>query len=122
MGGNSGLPRKIETGSAIPDPGTAFGRTSDENVIEPCRPLSFRCHVDDIAKRYGSLANRNYQPASQHHGRSAEAGRKARGKTTEGAAGGKHRRSSPDITSPSNATDIGSKAGVRFSDGEDCCA
>jgi len=123
MGGNSGLPRKIETGSAIPDPGTAFGRTSDENVIEPCRPLSFRCHVDDIAKRHGSLANRNYQPASQHHGRSAEAGRKARGKTTEaGAAGGKHRRSSPDITSLSNATDVGSKAGVRFSDGEDCCA
>ena len=46
---------------------------------------------------------------------------KAGGKTTEaGAAGGKHGCSSPDIASPSNATDISSKAGARFSDGEDC--
>ena len=104
---------------------SGFGRTSRENVIKPCRALGCRDPVNFAIvrpERHGSLANRNYQPASQHHGRSAEAGRKARGKTTEGAAGGKHRRSSPDITSPSNATDIGSKAGVRFSDGEDCCA
>ena len=39
-----------------------------------------------------------------------------------GAAGGKHGCSSPDIASPSNATDISSKAGARFSDGEDCRA
>ena len=45
------------------------------------------------------------------------------GKTTEaGAAGGKHGCSSPDIASPSNATDNRSKAGARFSDGEDCRA
>ena len=63
------------------------------------------------------------QPASRHHGRGAEAGGKAGGKTTEaGAAGGKHGCSSPDIASPSNATDDGAKAGVRFSDGEDCRA
>jgi len=108
-------------------PGTAFisgfGRTNYENVIEPCRALSSRCPVDRVAERHGSLAKRNrpHQPASQHHGRGAGAGGKARGQTTEaGAAGGKHGCSSPDIASPSNATDIRSKAGVRFSDGEDC--
>jgi hypothetical protein len=111
----------------LSSPGTAFisgfGRTSYENVIEPCRALSYRCPVDRVAERHGSLANRNrpHQPASQHHGRGAEAGGKARGKTTEaGAAGGKHGCSSPDIASPSNAIDISSKAGVRLSDGEDC--
>ena len=120
MGGNSGLPRKIETGSAIPDPGTAFGRTSDENVIEPCRPLSFRCHVDDIAKRHGSVANRNYQPASQHHGRSAEAGSKA----TKVEAGGKHSGISSDIVNRSTVIGFArfDTSGVRFSNGEACRA
>jgi hypothetical protein len=119
--GNAGWIR--DTVSA---PGTAFisgfGRTSYENVIEPCRALSYRCPVDRVAERHGSLANRNHQPASQYHGRGAKAGGKAGGETTEaGATGGKHGRSAPDLTSPSNATDISSKAG-RFSDGEDCRA
>ena len=102
---------------------SGFGRTSYENVIAPCRALSCRCPVDRVAERHGSRANRNrpHQPASQHHGRGAEAGGKAGGKTTEaGAAGGKQGCSSPDIASPSNATDISSKTGARFSDGEDC--
>ena len=98
-----------------------YGRTSYENIIEPCRALNSRYPFDHVAERHGSRANRNHQPASRHHGRGAEAGRKACGKTTEaGAAGGKHGCSSPDIASPSNATDISSKASVRFSDGEDC--
>ena len=134
MGGNSGSPQKIETGSACVSELrmsfvftgaliSGFGRTSYETIIELCRVLGCRCPVDYVAVRHGCLANRNHQPASRHHGRGAEAGGKARGKTTEaGAADGKHGRSSPDIASPSNATDISSKAGVRFSDGEDCRA
>ena len=155
MEGNFGSPQRIETGSAclsrlpggqltpvchffgnagwIRDRGvragdgidSEFGRTSYENVIEPCRALGSRCPVNRIAERHGSLANRNKprQPASQHHGPGAEAGGKAGGKTTEtGATGGKHGCSAPDLTSPSNATDISTKAGARFSDGEDCRA
>src|SRR3989440_12141917 len=111
--------------TTVSAPGTAFisgfGRTSYENVIEPCRALSSRCPVDRVAERHGSLANRNrpHQPASQHHGPGA--GGKA------APAGGRRRRgkhgcSSADIASPSNATGNRSKAGARFSDGEDCRA
>src|SRR6476620_4362103 len=53
---NFGSPQRIETGSAVRTE-TAFGRTSYENVIEPCRALSYRCPVDRVAERHGSLAN-----------------------------------------------------------------
>jgi hypothetical protein len=55
-----------------------LGRTSYENVIKPC-VLSCRYPVNCVAERHGGLANRNrpLQPASQHHGRSAEASGKA---------------------------------------------
>ena len=126
MEGNFGSPHRIETGSAcVPETAliSGLGRTSYENIIEPCCALSSRCPVDRVAERHGSLANRNHEPASQHHGRGAKAGGKAGGETTEaGATSGKHGRSAPDHTSPSSATDVSSKARVRFSDGEDCRA
>jgi hypothetical protein len=107
---------------ALSEPETAFGRTSDENVIEPCRAFSYRCPVDRVAERHGRLANRDrpHQPASQHHHPGAEAGGEAGGKTTEaGAAGGKHGCSSPNIASRSIAIDNCPKADARFSNGED---
>ena len=102
-----------------------LGRTSYENITEPCRPLSCRCLVDRVAERHGSFANLNGhdQPASQHHRPGAEAGGEAGGKTTKaGSAGGQHGRSAPNRTGPSGAIDYYPKAGVRFSDGEDRCA
>jgi len=84
-------------------------------------------------EQYGIVANRNElrQPASQHHGRTAEGRDKATeaaasGKATEAESGGKHSCISPGITDRSNA--IGnanrSKAGAceRFSNGEACRA
>jgi hypothetical protein len=125
LGGNFGSPQRIETGSAGVS-GTALisglGRTSYENIIEPCRALNSRSPVDRVAERHGSLANRNHQPASQHHGRGAKAGGEAGGETTAAGATGKHGCSSPDIASLSSATDISTKAGARFSDGGDCRA
>jgi hypothetical protein len=124
-GENFGSPQRIETGSAGVS-GTALisglGRTSYENIIEPCRALNSRSPVDRVAERHGSLANRNHQPASQHHGRGAKAGGEAGGETTAAGATGKHGCSSPDIASLSSATDISTKAGARFSDGGDCRA
>jgi hypothetical protein len=99
-----------------------IGRTSYENIVEPCCALSCRYPVDRIAERHSSLADRNRpQPASQHHGPGAEAGSKAApagGRRCRGKQG----RCSPDIASPSNAPDDRSKAGARSSDGEDCRA
>jgi hypothetical protein len=108
-----------------------FGRTYCEIVIKLCRAFSYRYPVTCIAvrpERHGSLAkrNRSYRPASQHHGPGTEAGGKAApggagGKATKaGGAGGKQACRSPDIASPSNATDNCPKAGARFSDGEVC--
>jgi hypothetical protein len=69
----------VRTGTAFM---SGFGRTSDENVIKPCRALSCRYPVNCVAvrpKRTGSVANRSRlrHPASQHHRRSAEASGKA---------------------------------------------
>ena len=86
-----------------------YGRTSYENVIKPCRALSYRYPVNRIAEqpeRYGNVTNRNglRHPASQHHGRSAEASGKAAtagGKAvTRVRSGGTP--SGPDIASHSN--------------------
>ena len=98
--------------------GTGFGRTCRENVIKPCRALSHRHPVNCIVmrpERHGNVAN----PASQHHGRGAEAGGKttkaaARGEAAKGGAGGNRGCISPDTASRSNAG-----ACARFSDGED---
>ena len=110
-------------------PGTAFisefGRTSYENVTEPCRTLSYRFPLDSVAERHGHLANRDWphQPASQHHGPGAEADGEACGKITEaGAAGGAQGCRPPDIASPSSATGNRSNADAQSSDGEDCRA
>src|SRR5262245_13060072 len=100
----------------------------NENVIEPCRAIRYRYHVNFVTvrpTRHGSLANRNRlrHPASQRRGRIAEAG----GEATEAAGGGtatteadarcKHNCISPDIAEHSNAT-----ACARFDDGEACRA
>jgi hypothetical protein len=63
---------------------------------------------------YGSVANRDRRrhPASQHHGRSAEAS----GEATEAGAGG-NSCISPGSANPSNAT-----ASARFSTSEACGA
>ena len=101
--------------------GTGFGRTRRENVIKPCRALSHRYPVNCIVmrpERHGNVAN----PASQHHGRSAEAGGKAteaaaRGEAAKAGAGGNRGCISLDTANRSNAG-----ACARFSDGEDCRA
>jgi hypothetical protein len=110
---------------------SGFGRTCNENVIKPCRyPVS--CIVVR-PEQYGIVANRNElrQPASQHHGRTAEGGDKtteaaASGKATEAESGGKRSCISPGITDHSNAIGTAncSKAGAceRFSNGEACRA
>jgi len=105
------------TNSSPNDPHVARG--CGHEIIRIRRALSCRCPVNRIAERHGSLANRNssQQPTSQHHGPGAEPGGKAapaRGRRRRG----KHGCSSPNSASPSNATDISSKAGARFSDGE----
>jgi hypothetical protein len=48
-------------------------------VVKLCRALSRRYRVNYLAVRYGNVTNRNglRHPASQHHGRSAEASGKA---------------------------------------------
>src|SRR5688572_1306819 len=61
---------------------SGFGRKSHENVIKPFRPLSYCYLVNLVAvqhERCRSVADRNRlrRPASQHHGRRAEAGGKA---------------------------------------------
>ena len=104
-------------------PGTAFGRTSYENVIELCRALSCRYPVDRIAVRSGTAVSQTATgssrfPASRSRRRSRWQGPHR----PKAGAVGKHGCSSPDIASPSNATDNNSKAGARFSDGEDCRA
>jgi len=86
-----------------------------EIVVKLRRALSY-CHpVNYIAERCGNVANRNglRRPASQHHGRSAEAGGKA---TAEAGAGG-NSCISPGSANPSNAT-----ASARFSTSEACGA
>ena len=80
-------------GISFPDGGTCH-----EIAVKLCRALSRRYFVNCIAvrpERYGSVANRIglHRPASQHHGRRAEAG----GKATQAEAGGKHSCISPDI-------------------------
>lgn len=110
------------TNSSPNDPDVARGYGHE--IIRVRRVLGCRDPINCTTERYGSVANRNKarQPASQHHSSGAEAGDKAGGKTTAtGAAGSKHGCSSPDNDSPSNATGNCSKAGVRSSDGEDCC-
>jgi hypothetical protein len=114
-----------------------LGGHRHEIVVKLCRALSCRYPVNCIAvrsERDGSVANRNRlrHPASQHHGRRAEAGGKATeaaadGKaTTEADAGDKHGCISPDIANRSNAicTANRSNAGAceRFSNGEVCRA
>ena len=104
--GNAGWIRETES-----SPGTAFisgfGRTSYENGIRLRRVLSYRYPVNRIAvqpERYGNVTNRNglRHPASQRHGRSAEASGKA------ATAGGNATRvrsgtpSGPDIAIHSN--------------------
>lgn len=112
---------------------SGFGGAYREVAIKRCRAFSYRYPLNCIAvrpERHGSLANRNRsrQPASQHHGPGTEASGQAApggagGKATKAdAAGGKQDCSPPDIASASNATGNRSKAGARFSDGEDCCA
>ena len=101
---------------------SGFGRTCNENVIKPCRyPVS--CIVVR-PEQYGIVANRNElrQPASQHHGRTAEGGDKA----TEAESGGKRSCIPLDLASHSNAIGAANraKAGAyeRFSNGEACRA
>jgi hypothetical protein len=94
------------------------GGYDHEIVIRLRRALSYRYPVNRIAEqpeRYGNVTNRNgrRRPASQHHGRSAEASGKA---TTEAGAGG-NSCISPDSANPSNA--IGR---ARFSTSEACGA
>lgn len=87
---------------------SGFGRTSNENVIKPFRPLSYCYLVDLVAvqiERYRSVADRNRlrRSASQHHGRRAEAGGKAEssgGNATRVRSGGAP--SGPDIAIHSN--------------------
>jgi hypothetical protein len=98
-----------------------------EIVVELCRPLSRRCHVSCLAVRPGGVANRDTRrPASQHHGRSAEAG----GKAACAKGGGKHSGVPPDICISPNIANrstaivnlscaVGS---ARFSIGEACQA
>jgi hypothetical protein len=102
-----------------------------EIVVKLRRALGYRTAVNRIAvwpERYGNVTNRNglHPPASQRHGRGAEAGGKAAsagGKATKvcsgdkHSSGGKHRGISPDIANCSNA--IGC---ARFSNGADCQA
>jgi hypothetical protein len=84
-------------------------------------------------EQYGIVANRNElrQPASQHHGRTAEGGDKATeaaasGKATEAESGGKRSCIPLDLASHSNAigTANRAKAGgcARSGNGEDCRA
>src|SRR5882757_4192403 len=76
-----------------------------EIVVKLRRALSYRYPVNRIAvqpERYGNVTNRNglRRPASQHHGRRAEAGGKAAsagGTATRVRSGGKHSGISPDI-------------------------
>jgi hypothetical protein len=91
-----------------------------EIVVKLRRALSYRYPVNRIAvlpERYGNVSNRNRRrrPASQHHGRGAEASGEA---TAGGKAGaGGNSCISPDSANPSNAT-----ASARFSTSEDCGA
>jgi hypothetical protein len=102
-----------------------FGRTCHEIVVKLCRALSCRYPVNCIVvrpERYGNVTNRNglRHPASQRHGRRAEAGGKASsagGKATRVRSGGQHSGISPDIANRSNT--IGC---ARFSNGEACRA
>jgi hypothetical protein len=114
---------------SVPD----LGGHGYEILVKPFRALSY-CHlVNFIAvrtERYRSVADRNRlrHLASQHHGRSAEAGGKAAagGQATEAESGGKHSRISPDIANHSNAigTANRSNAAARegFDNGEVCRA
>jgi hypothetical protein len=84
-----------------------YGRTSYENVIKPCRGLRCCCPVNRIAEqpeRHGNVTNRNglRHPASQDHGRSAEANGEAAtgGNVTRVRSGGTP--SGPDIAIHSN--------------------
>jgi hypothetical protein len=95
-------------------------RTCHEIVVRLCRALGRRYFVNCIAvrrERYGSVANRDrLRPAFHHHGRCAEARRKA----TQAGACSKHGFISPDIADCSNviinlSCSIGS---ARFSIGE----
>jgi hypothetical protein len=100
-----------------------YGRTSYENVIEPCRALNCRYPVNCAAvqpHRRGNVANHTKRPASQHHGRSAEANGEAatRGKVTRVRSGGTPR---PGIAIRSNGDrNAGGCAGAHH--GEACAA
>src|SRR5205085_12642373 len=72
-------------------------------------------------ERSGNVTNRNRLrlPASQHHGRCAEAGGKA---ASAAAAGGTHGCISPEIASRCNTIDFASCdiGGARYKHGEAC--
>jgi hypothetical protein len=97
----------------------AFGRACHEIVVRLCCAFSRRCFVNCLAVRPGSVANPNrlHQTASQHHGRSAEAG----GKAKSFEAGGKHSGIAPQIANVIvNGSNAIACAGLNI--GEDCRA
>src|SRR5215467_14242642 len=90
-----------------------------EIVVKLRRALSYRYPVNRIAvqpERYGNVTNRNgpRRPASQHHGRRAEASGEA---TAGGKAGTRVSCISPGGGNRSDAT-----ASERFGAREDCRA
>ncbi len=99
-----------DTSDTSSDASLPFGkkrcrRTRYENVIEPFRALGCRYPVNRIAElpeRYGNGANHTKRPASQRHGRSAEASGEAAtgGKVTRLRSGGTP--GGPDIATHGN--------------------
>jgi hypothetical protein len=95
-----------------------------ENVVKLRRALSYRTPVNRTAvqpEQHGNVTNqRGPRPASQRHGRRAEAGGKAAatgGKPAKGRSGDKHSGISRDIVIRSNFI-----VRAKFNDGEDCQA
>jgi hypothetical protein len=107
----------VRTGAECPS--WIWSEIDYEIVVKLRRALSDRYPVNRIAvqpERYGNVTNRNgpCRPASQHHGRSAEASGEA---TAGGKACTRGSCISPDSANRSNAT-----ASERFSTCEDCGA
>jgi hypothetical protein len=99
-------------------PGPHFGRASHEIIVKLCRVVCRRYFVNCIAKRSGSVANRN-RPChtSERDGRCTEAGGEAIGAD----AAGKYRGISPDnINRAVNRSNAVGRA--EFSTREDCQA